>query len=85
MIEAANKKAREALSEAEARTKETLAGAKRQSDADAEKIVNEAIAETETIRSDAERKGWTEGEKLSARADKARDEAVKAAVEIIFG
>ena len=64
---------KEGVEAAEAEAKSIIDSA----NADAEKIIKEAEADAETIRSNASRKGWTEGEKLSACADKAREQAVK--------
>ena len=85
LIENAEKEAKSIVSKAEQTSKEALVAAKRQSDSDADKIIREAEAEAETIRTSGERRGWSEGEKLSAKADKSRNAAVDAAVEIIFG
>lgn len=84
LIKEAEQKAAAMLEEAKKTASDQYAGVCRQTDADFAKIIDEANEAAKQTAELAVRRGWTEGEKLSAIADKKRDEAVALATEIIF-
>ncbi len=55
-----------------------------EADRNSAEIIEKAKSQTVADKASAERRGWAEGEKLSAKADKNRERAINAAIEIIF-
>jgi vacuolar-type H+-ATPase subunit H len=76
---------KQSINKTKEETKEQAVFAARQIDADAAKIISDAELAAAEIKENGNRKGWAEGEKLSAKADKMRDNAVNEAIRIIFG
>ena len=85
LIKEAEAEARKKVAETTASAKEKLSATELEANADAEKIIREAGIQAEQTKADAHRRGWAEGEKLSAKADKNREAAVNEAIRIIFG
>lgn len=75
---------KEKIKEATTAAEEALKNSMAQADRDGAEIIEKAQAQARDEKHTAERRGWAEGEKLSAKADKNREKAVNAAIEIIF-
>lgn len=84
LIKEAEQKATAMLEEAKEEALRQYASVCRQTDADFAKIIDEANESAKQIAEAAVRRGWAEGEKLSAIADKKREEAVSLSTELIF-
>lgn len=85
IIEKARLSAKELLVDAQSKAKELLEAAKKQTIKDSDKIISDAEAAADSIKAEAERLSWSEGEKISKKADKKRTEAVKKAITVITG
>ena len=80
----AEQKAKELIAATKEETKNQAVSAAAQVDADAAKIIADAELAATEIQENGKRKGWAEGEKLSAKADKEREAAIKETIRIIF-
>ncbi len=80
----ADQKAKELIAATKEETKNQAVSAAAQVDADAAKIIADAELAATEIKENGKRKGWAEGEKLSAKADKEREAAIKETIRIIF-
>ncbi len=84
VISAAHEEVKSKIKEATQRAEADFNKAVAQADRDSAEIIDKAKAQAQADKTTAKRRGWAEGEKLSAKADKNRDRAVDAAIEIIF-